>query len=206
MDEKIDGLPTEDLRNLIKSVVLKMGSQFTKEEKKEHARMLIKIFEKGMTPKEVMEITDEEISQIYSYAYHLFSGGKYLEARELFKMLVLLEPRQGQFATALGVCFHRLKEYDNALSIYMLSAILLPSDPVPLFYAYDCFMKLNEPVSAGIMLCNVISRAGDQKSYAKIKEDAQKLLEELEKQIVGRKNSEARIQNSEFEIKVDSSQ
>lgn len=179
-----DIITSESLREMIKSTVKKMGPQFSKEQKKEHAKLLLKIFEQGMSPREAMGIADQEIAQIYSYAYHLFSSGKYPEAKELFKMLLTLEPTHAGFATALGVCHHRLKEYEMALECYMLSAALNGSDPVPLFYAYDCCSNLKDPIPAGIMLCNVISRAGDQPLYAKIKERAQLLLDELQKQII----------------------
>jgi len=179
-----DTISREELHGHIKSAVSKLGSKLSKEEKSEHAKLLVNIFEKGMTPKEAMKISDQEMAQIYSYAYHQFSGGKYEEARELFKMLLTLEPQNSNFATALGVCHHRLKAYEYALYCYMLSSVLAPTDPVPLFYAYDCFMNTNDEVSAGVILCSVIARAGDQPQYAQIKADAQLRLEPLQKKIV----------------------
>lgn len=174
----------EEVRSYIKSAVNKLGPEFSKEEKKEHAQLLVKIFEQGLSPKEAMKISDEEMSQIYSFAFHKFSAGNYEDARELFKMLLSLEPFNSEFATALGVCHHRLKNYELALQCYMLNSVLAPQDPVGLFYAYDCFMNLNNEIAAAIMLSNVIARAGDQPMYTKIKTDAQSLLERLEKKIV----------------------
>lgn len=182
-DKNLDVLNSESIREQIKSIVSKMGPNVSKEEKKEHAKLLLKIFEKGMSPREAMQISDLDISQIYSFAYSKFNSGKYSDACELFKMLVLLEPMKSDFATSLGVCHHRLKNYKEALSAYMLGAALNPTDPVPIFYAYDCFLNLEEKASACIMLCNVISRAGDIPKYAKIKERAKLLLETLEKEL-----------------------
>lgn len=173
-----------DIKSYIKSIVSHLGPTFSKEQKKEHANLLLKIFEKGMSPKQAMEIKDEEIAQIYSFAYHQFAGGKFTEARELFKMLLTLDPFNSEFATALGVCHHRLKDYTFALQCYMLNAMLAPKDPVALFYAYDCYMNLKEETLAGIMLCNVIARAGDQVAYAQIKKTAQALLEKIQDKIL----------------------
>lgn len=179
-----DMITPESVRRMIKTTVSKMGPNFTVEQKKEHAKLLVKIFEKGMSPKEAMQVSDLEMSQIYSFAYSKFNAGQYAEACELFKLLLVLEPLEGGFATSLGVCHHRLGRYQYALPAYMLAAALNPTDPVPLFYAYHCFLNLEEKASACIMLCNVISRAGDQPKYATIKERAKLILETLEKELV----------------------
>ena len=193
MDEKeIAVISPDELRDIIKSSVKKMGPQLSKNEKIEHAKLLVKIFEKRMSPKEAMEVSDQEIAQIYSFANQLFATNKFAEAKEMFKMLVLLEPDRAEFSTALGACFHHLHEYTDAITFYMTSSYLNNTDPVPLFYAYDCFRNLHNDSAAAVMLACVLARAGDQPQYAKIKEQAQPLLEELKKkfneqQIEGKK-------------------
>lgn len=174
----------EELRDAIKSAVNQLGPQVSKDEKKEHAKLLVKIFEQGMSPKQAMNISEEEILQIYSFAYHNFSTGKFAEARELFKVLLTLDPMNADFATALGVCHHRLGDYDLALACYMLNAFLAPKDPVALFYGYDCLINLKDEASAAMLLSSVIARAGDQKIYGKVKQDAQKLFERLEQKLI----------------------
>lgn len=172
----------ESMREMIKSTVSKMPN-LDKEEKKEHAKVLIKIFEKGMSPRQAMDITDKEMSVIYSYAYQLFNNGKIPEACELFKMLYVLDPAEPGLATALGVCHHQLKAYDLAATCYMAAATLNPLDPVPLFYAYDCFMNMNEKDSAIIVLYNVIDRSRGQAEYDSIHDKATIILEGLEAQM-----------------------
>lgn len=182
--EDSNSLSREELHKYIKSAVNKLGSEFSKEQKIEHGKLLVKIFEKGMTPKEAMNISDEELAQIYSFAYHKFSIGKFEEARELFKMMLNLEPLNNDFAIALGVCHHRLKDFEYAIPCYMLASTLQPKDPVPLFYAYDCFMKLNNEFAAGMMLCNVVKKAEEDSKYEHIKNDAQIRLDQLQKKIL----------------------
>ncbi len=178
-----------NLREVIKSSVSKMDPKVSKEEKKEHAKTLLKIFEKGMTPKEAMAISDLEISEIYSYAYQLFLGGHYDKAQVLFHILTILEPSKSNFAIALGVCYHKLKDYDHAEGAYMLASINDPDDPLPLFYAYDCFLQQGKNYIASIMLNNVIVRSGTQSKYAKLKAKAEDLLEEVEKKITWERNA-----------------
>ncbi len=174
----------EDLKTLVKTAVSKMGPQYSKEEKIAQAKILLKVFEQGIAPREAMNIPEEEIARMYSFAYSLFNTGQYANARELFKMLIMFDPFNQGFASALGVCHHRLKDYKNAARCYMLAASLDESDPLPLFYAYDCFDNLKERGSAAIMLCNVITRAGDNPKFAKLKERTELLLKALDKQLL----------------------
>jgi type III secretion system low calcium response chaperone LcrH/SycD len=178
-----EDITPDKIHGYIKEAVKKLGPEFSKEEKIEHGKLLVKIFEKGMTPKEAMQISDEEVAQIYSFAYNQFTLGKFEDARELFKMLLTLE-LNGDFATALGICHHRLKDYEYAIHCYMLASFLDSTNPVPLFYAYDCFMNLNDEFSAGVMLCNVITKAEGQPNYENIKNDAQMRYDQLQKKII----------------------
>lgn len=172
----------EKLREMIKSAVTKMGPEVSKEEKKEYAKLYIKIFEKGMSPKEAMKFSEPEMSMIYSYAYYLFNGGKYAEACELFKMLFILDPTEPGLATALGVCHHRMKAYELALICYMMAAQIDIFDPVPLFYAYDCYMNTNDPESAIFCLYNVMGRAQHDDRYSKLYDKASAIIEAKNKQ------------------------
>lgn len=165
-----------ELRKAIKDAVSKMGPDVSLEEKKENAKVLVKIFEKGMTPKQAMNISDEDLSVIYSYAYHLFNSGKYLEACELFKMLVVVEPTEGGFLSALGACYHKLEDYETSMLMYMMHAQLCPFDPVPLFYCYDCFTRMNNPEGAYTMLYAASERAKDQPQYVKLKDKIDTLI------------------------------
>lgn len=177
------GIKQEEVRDYIKSAVNKLGPKFSKDEKKEHAKLLVKIFEQGLPPKEAMGLKDEEIAELYSFAYHKFSSQKYQDAREMFKVLLSLDPYNPYYSTALGICHHRLKNYEYALPCYMLSYFLDQANPVNLFYAYDCYINLKDDVSAAIMLSNVIAKSGELSTYAQMKKKAEALFEVLHKKI-----------------------
>lgn len=174
----------EFVKDLIKSIVLKSGPNVAKETKKSIYKTLVDIYVNGKSPKEAMNIKEEELRELYHYGHYLFNSGKYEEAREVFKWLYSIEVGNGDFATSIGVCHHRLKDYDNAITCYMCGAMLKPKDPVPFFYCYDCYLNLGMPDAAAIMLANVIERAGNQPEYAKIKQKAELLFEPLKKQVL----------------------
>ena len=180
---------TPDLiKALVKSIVSKMGPTFSAEEKKEHAKLLLKIFEKGIDPYKAMKLADEDIAQAYLFAYRLFNSGRFDEAAEVFKMLTLLAPMEAGFAVSLGVCYHKLHKFEDAIRSYLLGALTDLTDPVPYFYAYDCFLNLNDIISAGIMLSNVVTKCGDDPKYAKLKDRATILLDGIEKDIAEKKH------------------
>lgn len=177
--EKIGSTPFP-VRESIKEIVSKMGPDVSMEQKKEHAKILVKIFEKEMTAKQAMNISDEEISVIYSYAYQLFNSGKYVEACELFKMLYVLDPTEGGFASALGACYHKLEDYETALMMFIMHAETDLTNPVPLFYCYDCFVHLNNPEGAFIMLDALLARAEKDPKYDKLKAKAELILQNFD--------------------------
>lgn len=181
--EKDEEHSSDVIRKLIKSVVSKMGPKYTAEEKKEHAKLLLKIFEKGLEPYEAMKLSEQDMAQIYLFSYRLFNTGKFVEACEVFKMLTTLAPMEPGFVISLGVCYHKLKEYEKAIRSYLMGAFIDTEDPTALFYAYDCYMNLNDKICAGIMLSNALARCGDNPKYARLKERTSGLLEVLEKEI-----------------------
>ncbi|MEI8125625.1 MAG: SycD/LcrH family type III secretion system chaperone [Parachlamydiaceae bacterium] len=173
---------TQDiLRDKIKDILHKKGSKLSKEEKKAYGKILVKIFEKEVLPKDALKISDQDIVDIYFFGLQQFSMGKYREAKELFRMLTIFDFSKPDYFTSLGVCCHRLKEYQEALGYYMGSIFLKDDDPTCFFYSYDCYMNINNKLGASLMLSNAIEKSGDKVKYADLKKRAQALLAILEK-------------------------
>lgn len=173
----------ESLKEKIKGVVSTAGKNLPPEKRKELAKMLFKIATKGISPKDAMGISPNEMAEIYGFAFSMFSAGKYNESKELFKMLLTLEPTNSNFATSVGTCYHRLQDYEGALAYYLTAMGINQLDPVPSFYAYDCFLKLNCEPWALIMLEYTIIRAGEQERYAKMRDKAIILAAPLEEKM-----------------------
>lgn len=174
-------IPQEEFRSMIKTEISQVKG--SADIKKDIGKALVKIFERGTPPKEALGLTDLDISEMYCYGFTLFSSGKYTEAREIFKLLIQFCPEESDFYICLGVCHHRLKAYQLACACYMGANQLNPSNPVPLFYAYDCCLNVEDPYSAAIMLANGLVQCGNDPKYAKMKEKGKLQLEALEKQL-----------------------
>lgn len=176
-------LDSESVKEMVKKAVMKLGPQVSKEDKQEHAKILMRIFDKGMLPKDAICLSKRDMSQLYTYAYYLFNSGKYPQAREMFKLLLALDPSEVGFATALGICYHREKNYKFALTAYLRSYLQDPFDPLPLFYGYDCAIKMDSEPVALMLLKKTIEAAGDQTKFAAIKERAQLIYDGLEPKV-----------------------
>lgn len=141
-----------------------------------------KIFLKGMPPKDAMGINKNLLEGIYAQAYRLYNTGKYPEAVHLFRMLILLDPKEPKFVLGLAACFHMIKEYRNAIQTYTMCSLLDPADPIPYYHSSDCFIQMKDYISAMLCLEMAIKRAGDKPEYAKLKERALLSLESLKQQ------------------------
>lgn len=179
----VDAMESDEVRQKIMQVVNAHGANMTKEQKKDYAKFLYKIFNEGMSPKEAMEIPEAQIAIIARNAYNFFSTGHYKEASDLFEILQTLEPTKAFFAISLGVCYHRMKNYEKALTNYIKATVFDLKDPVPFFYAYDCCLNLNSEVLALMMIRNAIKRAGDEPKYAVLKQKATLIEQALDKKV-----------------------
>lgn len=171
-----------EIKEMIKQVVSKEKSLKTKEEKIDMAKVMVQIFEKKKIPYEALGITEEEIAAIYFYGFKIFNAGQTKEALEIFKILFKLKP-SSDYAVALGACHHKLKDYKNAVSMYMAAVHINPMDPVPFFYCYDCFVNMGNLYGAKIAISNALINAKQNEKYKKIGEKAELLLKGLEEKI-----------------------
>lgn len=139
-------------------------------------------FRRGMPPKEVFEVDNRILENIYSQAYRQYNTGKYTEASHLFRILIMMDSSEEKYMLGLAACFHMLKEYDNALNSYTLCSSINPKNPIPYYHSSDCYIQLQDYLSAMITLEITIVRAGDNPEYAKMKERAILTLESLKQQ------------------------
>lgn len=113
---------------------------------------LVKVFEEGASPKEALNLTQDFIDEIYENGYHLFQSGKFKDALSFFNVLRNLDAMDARFTLAIAITFHRMKKYEEAVGNYVLYAALEPKDPLPYYYLYDCFSKLNLPLASARVL------------------------------------------------------
>lgn len=162
----------------------KMAGEYMKDKNseamKQHAQDVMK---NGFSIKDMIGVKDEAVEAIYGQAYLLYNTGKYRDAAEVFRLLVMLNSTEVKYLLGLGACFHMLREYENAASIYTLCSIIDPNTPIPHFHVSDCYLQMGDKHSAYIALKMAIARADNKPEFAIMKERAQITLEGLKKDV-----------------------
>ncbi len=141
---------------------------------------------KGIMPKQALNIGDDTMEAIYSQGYNLYNQGKYKDASYIFRLLMLLDYITPKYLLGFAACLHRLKDFKNAANVYLLCGTLDTTNPLPHYHAADCYLQLESPELAIFSLDLSINAAADQPQYSVIKERALLMHQALEKQIAER--------------------
>ena len=169
----------EKRRELIKTSLKNLDVKLSKEKKNDLGKVLVKIFEEGLSPKDAIKLPPIEFEKIQLAAYSLYDKGNFKQAFSFYKVLNGLDPTNLEILMGLAACYHQLKSYKEALTYYITAGLLLKNDPTPYFYAYDCMINLNSDLMASNMLETAISLAEDNPKYALIKERSKLLIQAL---------------------------
>jgi type III secretion system low calcium response chaperone LcrH/SycD len=146
-------------------------------------KVLKKATKMGVFPKDLLGMSDSMVEGMYAQAYRLYNSGKYKEACELFRMLIMINALEPKYTMGFGACHHMLKEYKSAVDNYMLCSMLEPNSPIPYYHASDCYVQMGDPVSAIIELEMAIKRAGDRPEFKTLKDRALLTIESLKKEL-----------------------
>lgn len=167
----------------IKKAVEQTG-QFIGENKGEKiSQMTNRASEQYNSIKDIVGLSDESAESIYGQAYLLYNTGRYRDASQIFRLLIMLNSTEPKYLMGLAACFHMLKEYATAGGTYNLVTILDPDNPIPFFHASDCYIQMGDKLSAIAMLEMAVKRAGDKPAYATLKQRAQISAEALKKEL-----------------------
>ena len=177
----------------IKRSTAELATNLGKEKAQEIKVASDRVVKEGVMPKDMMGLSDAMVEGIYGQAYRLYNTGKYKDASQLFRLLIMLNSTEGKYAIGLGACFHMLKEYKNAISTYSICGVIDPENPIPHYHASDCYIHMNDPVSAMIALEMAIKRAEGKAEYQTLKDRAALTIEGLKKEIEETKRATEKV-------------
>lgn len=182
-------------QNQVKKAAQELGAEIGKdsigqtseEETKKHSdayeKTAERIVQKGLMPKDIIGLSDQMVEGIYGQAYRMYQTGRYTDASQLFRLLVMINSNEAKYLLGLAACFHMLKEYKAATETYAVCAIIDPNNPIPHYHCSDCFIQLNDKISAMIALELAVQRAGDKPEYKNLKDRATLTIESLKKEL-----------------------
>lgn len=170
-------------REEIRRAVAEMSEGLESEQAEKLDKLSSKMLGQGVLPKDAMGLSDQMIEGIYGQAYRLYNTGKYKEASQLFRLLIMLNAQELKYSLGLAACFHMSKDYATAVDVYTTCGIIDPHNPVPHYHASDCYLQMGDKISAIIALEMAIKRAGDKAEYSQLKDRAQLTIDSLKEEM-----------------------
>lgn len=167
----------------VRKAINKTGKEIEKSGGKDVERLSNSLLSEKILPRNALGLSDAMVEGLYSQAYRLYNTGKYKDASQLFRLLIMMDSTEAKFSMGLAACFHMMKEYENAVSTYALCGIIDPESPVPHYHASDCYIQMKDPISAIISLEMAIKRAGDHPEFQSLKDRALMSIESLKKEV-----------------------
>lgn len=164
----IQGLTKEDLDQALSHI----GKDVSPEIKALVTKTVRAFAEDGKTPAEGLDISDEGLETLYSYAYQLFKSGKYKQAQDAFRFLCFLNPNYRNFFGLAASCQYLGNEL-QAVGNYLVCVQLDPLNPTPHFHLFGCYKKLDQLAGALQELEMTIALASRNPEYSLLKERAE---------------------------------
>lgn len=170
-------------QNQIKKATEQVGKSVGAEKAQDVDNLAKKAVKSGVFPKDLLGMSDSMVEGMYAQAYRLYNTGKYKDASQLFRMLVMINSLEPKYLMGFAACHHMLKEYKTAVDSYMVCGMLDPNNPVPHYHASDCYIQMNDPVSAIIELEMSIKRSGERPEFKTLRDRANLTIESLKKEL-----------------------
>ncbi|QLH36287.1 MAG: SycD/LcrH family type III secretion system chaperone [Parachlamydiaceae bacterium] len=131
-------------------------------------------------PKDIFNLTTQQVEGVYARAYNFYQVGRYSEAAQIFRVLMMLNGSETKYVLGLAACFQMLKEYKDAADIYTFCTLIDPQNPIPYYHMSDCFMNLKDIPSAKVALKMAIQKAGEKAEYQILKDRSILTLQHLD--------------------------
>lgn len=187
----------DTLREQIAKRMEKLKGTLSPKEIHMQEEALVKIIEEGQPIYQALGVSEEALEFMYSYAYNLYNGGKYKEARQTFFMLDFLNPTDVKYSYSIAACCHMNKEYYEAIGMYMKCSLADPNNPVYFWHIADCYKRLNKKVFALLNLRLCIRYCKLNPAFGRLELRAENEFLYIEKEVEEEiKNSQTPVPNS----------
>lgn len=170
-----------DQKEQVKKSIEKMGANIGSEQARNMEKLSKSAMMDQLLPKNAMGLSDAMVEGLYSQAYRLYNTGKYKDASQLFRLLIMIDSTEAKYTMGLAACFHMLKEYESAITSYALCGIIDADSPIPHYHSSDCYIQMKDYVSAIISLEMAVKRSGEKPEFQSLKDRALMTIESFKK-------------------------
>ncbi|QDQ29164.1 CesD/SycD/LcrH family type III secretion system chaperone [Chitinimonas arctica] len=96
---------------------------------------LERFFTQGHTIKARAGLDTSDLDTLYAYGYQLFEAGEYKEALQYFSMLAQMDFWSFDYWLAVGICYQRLGQHEEAIFCFSRAGFASMQDPRSSYYA-----------------------------------------------------------------------
>lgn len=88
------------------------------------------------------DCTEQDCETLYALGHHLYSQARYLDALNVFGMLITLKSLEHRFVFGFGSCLQMLGRYEEAVNHYATALFVDVDNPTPLLHTCECLLAL----------------------------------------------------------------
>lgn len=137
---------------------------------------------KGLTVADVTNADPKNLEALYALAYNYYTVQDYQNAQTIFQALCVYKHNEEKYWLGLAGCRQALENYQGAVDAYSMAGLSSAlKNPVPFFYASQCFLKMDDKESATGSLQSLLTMGDDSnREHLLCKEKAREILKLLE--------------------------
>ena len=139
---------------------------------------IINAIQNGVSIADICNLSSDALEGLYSLAYNYYNACDYKNAEILFQSLCVYKYNEYRFWMGLAGCRQALDNLTGAIDAYSLAGVAsLLKNPVPFFYAAQCYLKLGDKENAIGGLKGLITMCDDTNAeHVDIKGKSEELL------------------------------
>jgi tetratricopeptide (TPR) repeat protein len=126
--------------------------------------------------------SDEQIELIYSIGHSFFMQGKFEQALNIFKLIILYRPIDARNMEAYATTLKRMGRFDEAIPVYVAAMVFGElSLPMPVIHIAECLAAIGRSAESERLLRPMLDMAKVDEAYAEVRGRAETLLDMLRK-------------------------
>lgn len=138
-----------------------------------------KIVNQNKTLKEIYNLNDKHIEEVYSMAEHYYQNGRYNEAMHVFAALTTIEPTSYKIALGYASSVYQLQQFPLAIIAFWRAYGLNPQDPQPIFFLAEGLYQIEELEAAKEQYELFIELVAGNKKWRSLRKKAELVLKGL---------------------------
>lgn len=148
----------------------------------EEIKQITKGILSGLTIADAANVKPETLEALYSLAYKCYTVENYADAETIFQALCMYNHKEEKYWLGLAGSRQALEKYQQAIDAYSMAGFATQlKNPLPFFYASQCFLKIGNKEGAVGSLKSLLTMGDDSnKDHQICKEKAQEILKLLE--------------------------